>query len=469
MQNNEFFNKDDCDLLEATHFENEQEGAYKALQTEADEAYEQSNAMNANASIKEPSTLPHPMAQAMSEDDSDDALDAEAATDESEAAETLSIVRHYLAERCELRNNVVSGQLEFRSRGEKAPFRQLTTEAENSIVIDAMMALGKLKGLKTNLMLLIHSEEVKDYDPVREYLTTLPHWDGKNRVVELFGRLPDISAENIYRCTIWLRSAVAHWLRMDPMHGNDAVPTLIGDQGCGKTVFCRRLLPPALQTYFLDRMNLSNKFDKDMALTNNMIVVLDEFDQYTTSQQASLKQALSRSTVNARQIYHANQVVRHRYASFLATTNNLRPLNDPTGSRRYVCIRLAHGALIDNDAPIDYDQLYAQVVDEVCERKMRYWFTQEETQQIMMDNVPFQREVDIDEMLDACFVKPQSADQGRELTINEIVEHIVMRYPYLTCNMALKMKLGGALKRRGFVQRRHNSGNSYIVVLKRAA
>lgn len=390
--------------------------------------------------------------------------------EESDDAEDLRILRQYLSEHYELRNNVVAGRLEFRLRdGKNAPFRQLTIEAENSMIIQAKLALGDVKGLKSNLMMLLHSEEIEAYDPVGKYLSTLPHWDGQNLVAELFGRLPGISSENILRCSIWMRSAVAHWLKMDFLHGNDTVPTLIGDQGCGKTVFCRRLLPPSLQGYFLDRMNLSNKFDKDMALTNNMIVVLDEFDQYTTNQQASLKQAISRSTVNARPIYKGTQVVRHRYASFLATTNNLHPLNDPTGSRRYICIRITPGAIIDNDSPIDYDQLYAQLVEEVCEKKMKYWFDAEETRQLQIDNVPFQREVSVDEMVDVCFQKPANGEQAKEYSMNEIVEIVAMRYPHVKCNMSLKMRLGSALRKHGFTLRHHNTGNSYVLVPKKAA
>ena len=398
--------------------------------------------------------------------DSADAREEEA----SDEAEDLTIIRQYLDEHYELRVNVVAAKLEFRLRdGKDASFRQLTYEAENSIVLAAMQTLGKVKNLKTILSLLLHSEEVKQYDPVHEYLSNLPHWDGQNRVADLFGRLPGISSENILRCSIWMRSAVAHWLKMDALHGNESVPTLIGEQGCGKTVFCRRLLPPILQPYFLDRMNLSNKFDKDMALTNNMLVVLDEFDQYTTRQQAALKHAMSRSVVNARPILKGAQVVRHRYASFLATTNNERPLNDPTGSRRYICIRLTPGAIIDNDAPIDYDQLYAQVVEEVVVQKKRYWFDADETRQIQLDNVPFQHEVDIHEMVNACFVKPKSADDGCVYSMNEIVELIAMRYPYVSCNMAMKMRVGGVLRKMGYAVRHNKKGNSYVLQVKPAA
>ena len=101
------------------------------------------------------------------------------------------------------------------------------------------------------------------------------------------------------------------------MHGNECVPTLIGDQGCGKTTFYHRLLPPELRQYYLDHLNLSNKFDKEMALTNNLLVNLDELDAIRPSQHAALKQTLSKSKVNGRPIYGSSQEDRPRYASFV--------------------------------------------------------------------------------------------------------------------------------------------------------
>ena len=154
---------------------------------------------------------------------------------------------------------------------------------------------------------------------------------------------------------------------MDELHANECVPTLIGPQGCGKTTFLRRLLPQQLRQYYLDHLNLSNKFDKEMALTNNLLVNLDELEAIRPSQHAALKQLLSKNKVNGRKIYADSQDDRTRYASFTATTNNRHPLTDATGSRRYICVAIPEGQIIDNSGTIDYNQLYAQLVYEVKE------------------------------------------------------------------------------------------------------
>ena len=59
-------------------------------------------------------------------------------------ADDLLALKEFLGDRYELRNNVVAGRLEFRLRdGSEAAFRQLTYEAENSIILDALTQLGK--------------------------------------------------------------------------------------------------------------------------------------------------------------------------------------------------------------------------------------------------------------------------------------------------------------------------------------
>ena len=212
------------------------------------------------------------------------------------------IIEQYLTDTYLFRRNELNGKLEFAiietdedGHGvEKKPtFRPLTQEALNSIIIRAKREGICEKGSpKQDITDYVHSEEVATFNPIREYLEHLPQWDGQNHVARLFSRLPGISTEQLSFLAIWLRAVVAHWLQMDTLHGNEVVPTLIGAQGCGKTTFFRRLLPTELREYYLDHLNLSNKFDKEMALTNNLLVNLDELEAIRPSQHAALKQTL---------------------------------------------------------------------------------------------------------------------------------------------------------------------------------
>ena len=203
------------------------------------------------------------------------------------------VVELFLNENYRFRRNLLNGKVEFMTlpESEGANWRPLTQEALNSILLKAEREHIVEKGSPSaHIKMYVQSEEVPEFNPVLEFLNNLPQWDGKNHVAEVFSRLPGISTEQHHFLAIWIRSMVAHWLQMDMLHGNECVPTLIGDQGCGKTTFVRRLLPPLLRQYYLDHLNLSNKFDKEMALTNNLLVNLDELDAIRPSQHAALKQ-----------------------------------------------------------------------------------------------------------------------------------------------------------------------------------
>ena len=45
---------------------------------------------------------------------------------------------------------------------------------------------------------------------------------------------------------------------------------------------------------------------------------------------------------------------------------------DATGSRRYICLTIPKGQLIDNAGDIDYEQLYAQLLYEIRELNAPY-------------------------------------------------------------------------------------------------
>ena len=336
-------------------------------------------------------------------------------------------------------------------------FRTLTPAALNSIIIRAKREEVLEKGSpKSEIKDYVESEEVPEFNPIQVFLDGLPVWDGQNHIARVFSRIPGLSSEQLNYLTIWLRSAVAHWMQMDMLHGNECVPTLIGQQGCGKTVFVRRLLPPHLREYFLGHLNLANKFDKEMALTNNLLVNLDELDAIRHSQQASLKQALSVNKVNSRPIFGRTQEDRPRFASFVATTNNRHPLQDSTGSRRYICIQIPDGQMIDNTGEIDYGQLYAQVVYELQELKAPYWFNNEEVARIQQLNQEFMEQKDIAEIITACFRKPKEGEVVKTMNSTEMLKIIQREYPSVKNTHGTKVSIGTAMKELGFEHKEHS-------------
>ena len=375
----------------------------------------------------------------------------------------------FLTENYSFRRNQLNGKVEFATKspeGQASDYRPLTQEALNSIILRAKREdICEGSNPKTDIVEFIHSEEVCAYNPIREYLDNLPQWDGQNHVAQLFSRLPGLSSEQLSFLSIWLRSTVAHWLQMDTLHGNEIVPTLIGAQGCGKTTFFKRLLPANLRQYFLDHLNLSNKFDKEMALTNNLLVCLDELEAIRPSQQASLKQTLSKSKVNGRPIYGCAQEDRARFASFVSTTNNPHPLSDATGSRRYICLQIPQGQYIDNAGEIDYDQLYAQVVYELREQKAPYWFNNDEVARIQQLNQEYMEQKDIVEIINLCFRKPEEGDAVQAMNSTELLRYMRNKYPSLPDNLSTRIRLGQAMSSLDFDSTSRGHVSYYRVAL----
>ena len=396
--------------------------------------------------------------------------------------ETTLAIELFLNDNYLFRRNVLNGKVEFlrpdgskraeleRSTKPAEDYRPLTQEALNSIIRRAKKEDICEKGSpKTEIVEFVHSEDVPIYNPIGDYLNRLPAWDGQNHIARLFSRLPGITSEQQGFLATWLRSAVAHWLQMDTLHGNECVPTLIGAQGCGKTTFFHRLLPPELREYYLDHLNLSNKFDKEMALTNNLLVNLDELDAIRPSQHAALKQTLSKSKVNGRPIYGCAQEDRPRFASFVATTNNPHPLTDATGSRRYICLTIPQGLFIDNSGEIDYEQLYAQVLHELTVAKTPYWFNNDEVARIQELNQNYLEQKDIAEMVEICFRKPRVGEASKSMNSKMLLQQIQKDYPSVEITHSNRIKVGLAMNALGYESTDHSNVPFYKVVPLHAA
>ena len=254
---------------------------------------------------------------------------------------------------------------------------------------------------------------------------------------------------------------VAQWLGKNRQFGNAIVPLLISPQGFGKSTFCRRLLPEFLQLYYNDRLSMKNDNDIFLAMSGYALINIDEFDAMSKSQQPILKYLISKHDVKFRPPYGKTMEQRQRFASFIATTNNRRPLVDPTGSRRFVSI---YADEIDNTGIIPYDMLYAQLVQELSEGR-RYWFEDEDNQRIMQQNEEFQQIHNYDKMVELTFLPPEETPtDAKPMLVRHIMERLADKFPTFTIHKTTDMEMGRRLAAMGYRYHKLTQGASYRVV-----
>ena len=370
----------------------------------------------------------------------------------------------------ELRKNVMRGVAEYRMRtGVGFSYQDLTEEARNSITMRALEQ--GIRCWDKDIRRYVNSDDIERYDPVNDYLEHLPKWDGKGRVTAMAERIPTEWEEWTHLFHVWMRSMVAMWLGKGQLTGNALVPLLIGRQGCGKSSFCRILLPRDLMDYYNDRINFKNEQDLNLGLSSFALINLDEFDRVTQRQQIVLKYLVSTADLKYRPPYGKAYTSNRRYASFIGTTNEQMPLTDPTGSRRFICVPIDGD--IDFLTPVQHDQLYAQLVQEIRQGE-RYWLTKEEERSLMEHNLQYRRLSGLGEMLMAVVQKPRSAapargsqgsDEGEWMSIRDISDLLKTHFKGYKEDDKTFQKIGNYLSRPEykFHSKHSNVGTLYWV------
>ena len=380
-------------------------------------------------------------------------------------AETLLTMKinTFLTENYDLRKNVMRGVAEYRRRtGIGFSYQDLTEEARNSITMRALEQ--GIRCWDKDIRRFVNSEDITPYDPLNEWLERLPRWDGRDRVRPLAERIPTDNKEWVHLFHLWMRSMVAMWLGKGQLTGNALVPLLIGRQGCGKSSFCRILVPRDLMDYYNDRINFKNESDLNLGLTSFGLINLDEFDKITQRQQIVLKYLLSTADLKYRPPYGKAYSQHRRYASFIGTTNETHPLTDPTGSRRFICTLITGD--IDFQTPVDHPQLYAQLKAEISQGQ-RYWLTKDEERQLMEHNLTFQQLNGLGEMLMSIIQKPKG-DEGEWMTLKEISALLKQHFRGYKEEATSFQKIGSILSRPEyrFESQRKTDGMQYKVKIR---
>lgn len=347
----------------------------------------------------------------------------------------------FLNSNFEMRKNLLTGVAEYREKfSDDQRFKPLTEEVRNDMTLRAT-ELG-LKSWDRDVNRFIDSTRIEQFDPVNTWLDKLPVWDGHDYIADVAKRVPTSQPHWEKYLKFWFVGMVGQWRESDKqLTGNALTPLLIGRQGCGKTRFCKILLPPELRDYYNDKLNFKNEFDLNIALTSFALINIDEFDKTTNSQQIVLKYLLSSSDVKFRPPYGKTIKQYRRYTSFIGTTNQLKPLVDPTGSRRFVCVGVDGN--IDFTDNLNHRQLFAQALY-LFNNGERFWLNDAEIAELIRENEPYQHLNDLVEMIGETFRSPKDSEQGNWWSLSDISKLLANRYANFDPETPFQ-KIGNAL------------------------
>ena len=260
----------------------------------------------------------------------------------------------------------------------------------------------------------VESDHVQAYHPFELYFKNLPEWDDKDRVTELAKRVSDkdVWIRSFHR---WMLAVTAQWTGSGNRgrRANSVAPLLVSPtQGLGKSTFCRMLLPQELRDYFTESFDLTKTSSAENKLASYGLINLDEFDRLPASRMPQLKNLMQMEDLRVRRAYRRSAESLPRIASFIGTSNRRDLLTDFSGSRRFICVEVEHA--IDCTTPIDYAQLYAQLLHELNNGE-RCWFSKAEEAEIQAANRPFYRVTPAEELISSCFAFAEAGEHPAAL------------------------------------------------------
>ncbi len=339
-------------------------------------------------------------------------------------------------------------------------FTELTDRHVNSLYRAFSLDTGRRLRI-SDLYIIIESDFYPTYHPLREYLQSLPAWDGIDHIDALASRVHVIGCAQEMHNRYFkkgLVAMVATWMIDDVT--NHEILTYIGPQGIYKSTFMRQLLPPELRSYFSAR-NFAHRMSKDdrLELTEMGLIALEELDHMKDYELNQLKAITTDPTVNERAAYAHYRERRAHLASFCGTGNNPRFLTDLTGNRRWLPFMVDS---IDSPYahPFPYEDIYAQAYA-LWKSHFPYWLNEAENAELEQHNHHFE-EPNIEEELILTYLrKPYGDEVGEFLTATRIIE-LVGAY--------IKTKLSPrhvtmTMKRLGFEQRRTMKARGWNAVI----
>ena len=397
---------------------------------------------------------------------------------------SMKMLKQWLSMRYEFHRNEVTGYYEVCSRdvlkGKFHHWTRMDDNIENSLWIE--MEEDGLQTQQPRLHSLINSDFSEKYNPLLDYLTALPAWDGKTDYIQMLAdRIHIANTDGAhhtqedfrYFFKKWFVAMVVTWVT-DTVVGQ-TILIFVGKGGLFKTTFFDKLLPKILHDYFINESTASYT-DKDFmeAMASKALMCLDEFETAFGKNLSAFKSCVTKLFFSIRRPYDKYRTELPHRAAMCGTSNSVQIISEEENRRYSPWLIESIDSPIDH--PIDYQHVYAQAValgKDVMERQRKhedgwvFWLTTEDIEVMREHNKMFMISNYMEDQILRYYRVPGKDVEARYIKFrysSEILERIggcpaLSRYIY-------QQNLASTLLRLGFERKRRSKGMGWFVIEK---
>ncbi len=315
---------------------------------------------------------------------------------------------------------------------------------------------------------LFESDFSPAVNPIQEYFTELP--PHKKTDIDFIKELAETvtvanSKKWIEYFTKWIVAAVANAMT-DIGCQNHTCLVLTGGQGKFKTTWLDNLCPKKISGYkFTGKIDPNNKDSLTYIAENFIINIDDQLKALNKKDENELKNLITAPFVKYRRPYDPYITEYPHLASFVASVNGNDFLTDPTGSRRFLPFEVKE-IDINKAKFINMDKVFAQAYS-LFKSGFRYYFNDEEVQELHIANQIFQVTSIEEEMIAQFFTVPETRSQATHFYTNAMVQDHIEKHSRAKL---LPKKIGEALHKLGFEKWQHTEAGivkwKYSVIQK---
>ncbi len=327
---------------------------------------------------------------------------------------------------------------------------------ESSILIH--LHREKINVSPQSLKTYLRSHFIKKYNPIKQYLETLPSWDGKDYIKQYASYVPTDDDDFFYlQLRKWAVRAIKSIYHDDQINKH-ALILANGPQNVGKSTYLKFLCPQVLLNFYAENIGITK--DDRIKICKVFVLNIEELDILGKYDINSIKAIISQVTVNERLPYADKSSLLFRIASFVGSTNKLEFLNDDSGNVRWIVFDVMGKINFNYSTEFDINNFWAQAyhiyqfqkdfksdlsADEMTineKRNEKYFIQSTESEYILRF---YETSEDIDFFRTATDISTELAVMGNKLNIQ---------------------KIGTCLKKYGFIRLKHPQKQVYGYMAK---